>query len=285
MSAAPPRGAAGFPAVPVCVAQYQYSDKQYPALFPGAHAPAERRSSPVAASLRFPALATLTPPTASAQARRAEMIRTNPAAPGTLASRNSKAATHHPKTPIPASVQAPLGVRPFPAGEANAGSLPPAPANSEASTSSPCAASNRSTMPATFGGVGVGFLRRISGCVGAFASYVRAARATPHRSACSAEPSPDACPVSSLRKRSVSALFPLPLVSEVRKRLPPERPLASPHSEPRRRCAAAERDGSVPQFRSCRTSAGVLPRRWSHNASATARVGGDRGRGQGDALP
>ena len=221
MSAAPPRGAAGFPAVPACVAQYQYSDKQYPASFPGAYAPAERRSSPVAASLRFPALATLTPPAASGQARRAEMTRTNPAAPGTLASRNSKAATHHPKTPIPASVQAPLGARPFSASEANAGSLPPAPANSEASTSSPCAASNRSTMPATFGGVAVGFLRRISGCVGAFASYVRAARATPHRSACSAEPSHDACPVSSLRKRSVSALFPLPLVGEVRKNVFP----------------------------------------------------------------
>ena len=76
-------------------------------------------------------------------------------------------------------------------------------------------------MPATFGGVAAGFLRRIAGCVGAFASYVRAARATPHSSACSAEPSHDACPVSSLRKRSVSALFPLPLVSEVRKKLPP----------------------------------------------------------------
>ena len=76
-------------------------------------------------------------------------------------------------------------------------------------------------MPATFGGVAVGFLRRISGCVGAFASYVRSARATSHSSACSAEPSHDACPMSSLRKCSVSALFPLPLVSEVRKRLPP----------------------------------------------------------------
>ena len=76
-------------------------------------------------------------------------------------------------------------------------------------------------MPATFGGVAAGYVRRIEGCVGAFACYVRAARASNSRSACSAEPSRDISPVSPLRKRSVSALFPLPLVSEVRKRLPP----------------------------------------------------------------
>ena len=231
MSAAPPRGAAGFPAMPARVARYQYSDKQYPAFVPGAHAPVDRRSSPIAACLRPPALALPTPPAASGQARRAEIACTNPAAPETLASPNSKAATHHPTTPIPASGHAPLGVRPCLASAAIPGSkymrsaprssLPPAPASSEASTSSPGADSNRDAMPATFGGVAAGFLRRIAGCVGAFATYVRAARATPHSSACSAEPSHDACPVSSLRKRSVSALFPLPLVGEVRKNVFP----------------------------------------------------------------
>ena len=224
MSAASPRGAAGFPATPASVTQYQYSDKQCPGSVLGANAPVERRSSPLVASPRSPAPATTSPPAASGQARSAGIARLNPPAPGPLASTNSKAALHQVKTPIRASEQAPPGVRSPSASAANRGSkhprsapaesLPRAPASSQASTSPSGAVSNRSTMPATFGGVAVGFLRRIAGCVGAFASYVRAPRATPYRSACSAEPSHDACPVSSLRKRSVSALFPLPLVSE-----------------------------------------------------------------------
>ena len=53
-------------------------------------------------------------------------------------------------------------------------------------------------------GVAAGFLQRIAGCAGAFASYARAARATLYRSARSAGPSNDICPVSLLRKRSVA---------------------------------------------------------------------------------
>ena len=68
-------------------------------------------------------------------------------------------------------------------------------------------------LPATFGGYAFGFLRRISECVGAFACYVRSAR--------SAGQSPGNYPVSPLRKRSASALFPLPLVGQVQSRLPP----------------------------------------------------------------
>ena len=68
-------------------------------------------------------------------------------------------------------------------------------------------------MPATFGGFAVGLLRRATSCVGAFACHVR--------SACSAEQSSGVCPVSPLRKRSATALFPLPLLGKVRMRLPP----------------------------------------------------------------
>ena len=85
---------------------------------------------------------------------------------------------------------------------------PPPPATSLASSRS-----RRRSAPASFVGVAVGVSRRITQCVGAFASHVR--------SACSAEQSTGDCPVSTLRKRSATALYPLPFASEVRKRLPP----------------------------------------------------------------
>ena len=302
MSAAPPRGGTGAFAAPVGAVRPQYSEKHYSAVQPAMQLAAQLAVQiavqySVQPSVQDSKQHASVQPSAQPSALPSVQlsVQAQPATQPMLAAQNSKAALCEAGVKVFSFAPAPPGMAcssavnhtaPLGAGATGSGpqrALRRARNGSEASPAGSRADSSRHAMPATFGGVASGYLRRITGCVGAFASYVRNART--HSSACSAEPNPDICPVSPLRKRSASALFPPAACRRGSEAAPSERPRASPHSESRSCGAVAERGDSVPQLRGCRTSAGVFPRRWFHNASATARVGGDRGRGQGDALP
>ena len=115
-------------------------------------------------------------------------VQAQPATQPMLAAQNSKAALCEAGVKVFAFAPAPPGMAcssavnhtaPLGAGATGSGpqrALRRARNGSEASPAGSRADSSRHAMPATFGGVASGYLRRITWCVGAFASFVRNAR-------------------------------------------------------------------------------------------------------------